>query len=120
MLDMLCEFNNNFIYTLCSPFYLRTLMPKDFQITLVILMVANLATVCMWQFFIVNGRLPRVVESKLKGRKVRNDISELRSSQTATKMIDSDTPFMESNEDATSDQSGSKDVESNDSALGNA
>ena len=95
-------------------------MPKDFQITLVILMVANLATVCMWQYFIVNGRLPRVVESKLKGRKVRNDISELRSSQTATKMIDSDTPFMESNEAATSDQSGSKGVESNDSALGNA
>eukprot|EP00956_Cyclotella_meneghiniana_P037046 scaffold133999_cov82-Cyclotella_meneghiniana.AAC.2 len=95
-------------------------MPKDFQITLIILMVANLATVCAWQYFIVNGRLPRFFESKLRACKVNNNTSELRSSQTATKMIDSDIPFVEPDEAATSDQSGSNDVESNDSALGNA
>jgi cation-transporting ATPase 13A3/4/5 len=102
-----------------------TLMPTSFRIALVILMIANLISVCGWEYFIVNGSLSQALASKVTRRKVGNAIDEeLRSSQMATKAIDSMRHDMESGEVLTSqlesDQSDSKKAESDESDLGQA
>lgn len=100
-------------------------MPISFRIALVILMIANLISVCGWEYFIVNGSLSQALASKVTQRKVGNAADEeFRSSQMATKAIDSMRRDMESGEVLTSqfesDQSDSKKAESDESDLGQA
>lgn len=90
----------------------RTLMPTSYRVQLVVLMIANLLLVCAWEYFIVNGSLPKAIATKLfEKTKIGISVEELRSSQIATKYIES-VRDRDSDEGATSDQSDSKDAES--------
>jgi hypothetical protein len=85
-------------------------MPTSFRIELVVLMVANLVLVCLWEYFIVNGSIAAKLCSKKNKISVAREKST--SSQRATKHMDFIRDIMESDDANTSDQSESKHVDS--------
>ena len=43
-----------------NPFH-TTVMPKEFRVYLVILMVLNLVSIMVWEYFFVNGFVPWII-----------------------------------------------------------